>query len=578
MRTLKVRVLSLGLALVIGGGFLGLVTWATVGASRAETARHKEVAERLFDAMEAELSDLVAREEQRSFLEYRSYYLPERNAKLGNVVRSPLTEAPTDPMITGYFQRDPDGTVNSPTLPRDNELALALDEGWRPLPTAERELERLSEALSGLAPGSIRAATKAVVSPRAAPSTPLSKLASFGANRRSGRGQVDQQLNAQSLEVYNTQTTIQNAYQNADEAPSGDVRISPFRGVTTDAGLLLYRSVEVGGQSTLQGFVVDVEGLQRTLYERVIVASQLEDVVNLVWDDGPVQGAWSFEHTFGEPFGGVALTVGMDRIPGVASMEQQLLWGISIGGLFVLMLVGAALWWAVRAELLYAQRRSDFVAAVSHELKTPLTSIRMYAEMLRDGMVPDPERQAVYHGTITAEAERLTRLIANVLELSRMEQGAPRPEPVAGDLNTLVTEAVTLLRPHATASGVEIRVDLPTLPPVQLERDALVQIVMNLVDNAIKFGGQGEVVVTARRDGTHVVLLVRDHGPGVPRKQLRHIFEPFYRGERELTRTTKGTGIGLALVQGLMRDMGGRVQARNHPEGGLEVALSLVVS
>jgi two-component system phosphate regulon sensor histidine kinase PhoR len=195
-------------------------------------------------------------------------------------------------------------------------------------------------------------------------------------------------------------------------------------------------------------------------------------------------------------------------------------------------------------------------------------------------MVPGEERRQQYYETITAESERLSRLIGNVLELSRLERGVRGVERVVGPVDEVLAQVVEILGPHARERGfaLELRVQ-PGLPAVSMDRDALLQVLVNLVDNALKFAANAEdrrVVLEARAEGGRVVLAVRDRGPGVPQAQLRRIFQPFYRGERELTRRTKGTGIGLALVQGLVRRMDGEVEARNHPEGGLEVRVLLV--
>ncbi|MCA9570437.1 MAG: HAMP domain-containing histidine kinase, partial [Myxococcales bacterium] len=534
------------------------------------------VAERLVDAMEAELSDLVAREESRSFLEYRAYYLPEQNTRLGTLVRSPLTETPPDPMIEGYFQRDADGTITSPLFLRDNEQGLAVAEGWTPAPTAGGELERLLGSVSQVLPATNEGSY--LPSPRPVPAQEpvgsLSKLTNLGSSRRQGRAPVELRTQQNALDVYNKGTELN--VQVPAALDEQDVRVSPLVGQRRANDLVLYRKVGLRGETLVQGLVIDVDRLGTTLRERVIDAAGLEDHVRLAWDGTPPAGRWTYAHRLAPPFESITLEVGMDRIPGVASAETSLLGVLAAGLIGLLALVGLALAWAVRSELVYARRRSDFVAAVTHELKTPLTSIRMYAEMLRDGMVPDPERQRVYHATITAESERLTRLIDNVLELSRLERRGPRPAPVAGDVRPSLEEAVAMLRPHASQQGVELVVEVPdALPPVLVDPDALVQVVMNLVDNAVKFGGPGTVRVVAEPEGPGVRLVVRDGGPGVPRSQLGQIFDPFYRGERELTRTTKGTGIGLSLVRGLVQHMGGTVQARNHPEGGFEVALHL---
>jgi len=136
-----------------------------------------------------------------------------------------------------------------------------------------------------------------------------------------------------------------------------------------------------------------------------------------------------------------------------------------------------------------------------------------------------------------------------------------------------------VLRPHADSSGFALRVVVDDgLPPVRFERDALSQVLLNLVENALKYAREAaerEVLVTLQAAGKGVAMTVRDRGPGVPAAHLRHVFEPFYRGQDELTRTASGAGIGLSLVRQLVERMGGRVAGRNHPEGGFEVAVTL---
>jgi signal transduction histidine kinase len=197
--------------------------------------------------------------------------------------------------------------------------------------------------------------------------------------------------------------------------------------------------------------------------------------------------------------------------------------------------------------------------------------------MLRDGMIEDPDKRHEYYATITAESERLTRLINNVLEFSRLEQGKRDANLVAGSVGPVVREAAAILEPHARELGFRVKVDVDEdLPPVWFERDAVLQVVFNLVDNALKYaGGARERVVAIRcsREDDGVWVSVRDRGPGVPAPHLSKIFEPFYRCEDELTRTAKGTGIGLALVRGLADTMGAAVSGRNLSEGGFEVRL-----
>jgi signal transduction histidine kinase len=225
----------------------------------------------------------------------------------------------------------------------------------------------------------------------------------------------------------------------------------------------------------------------------------------------------------------------------------------------------------------YAERRSNFVAAVSHELKTPLTAIRMYGEMLRDGVVPSESKRGEYYATITDEAERLSRLINNVLEFSKLEKGHGELALVVGDVADVVREAAGRLAPHAERAGFALRVEAEDgMPPVRFDRDALLQVLFNLVDNAIKYAASAarrEIVLAVTRSGDDVAVSVRDFGPGVPRGELRRVFEPFHRGGHELTRRAKGTGIGLALVRELAAAMRARVQGDTPEDGGFRVRL-----
>jgi signal transduction histidine kinase len=575
-----VRALAAVLAVSVLGGSVALFGWALAGARRAETARHAEVAQRVVDAMEAELSDLLAREESRSFLEYRSYYVPTDNSGLGTVARSPLAGGELPPWLIGHFQVDPSGEVTSPLELRPSEQALAELDGWSPPENAARRLAELRQLVEGVdvwAAASLASRVADARMPVPRPSGPVDKLNSLGSAQRLDRSVQSQKVGGKNVAVYQAQEVP--LMQTVDDrlgAGELDAFVTPFQGARTDDRLVLVRTVRLDGQTLQQGFVVDLPALRDHLERAVVHQAGLHDVVQLGFDGEQPEGRWVFSHRFAPPFASLDVSVGLWPIGGVQGWEQGLLQGLALLLLALWAVVGAALAFAVRAELRYARQRNDFVAAVSHELKTPLTSIRMYAEMLRDGMVPDSQRQQLYHATITAESERLSRLIDNVLELSRMEQGTPRPEPVVGDLAEVVDEAVSLLSAHAAAHEVQLRVHREgELPPVRIDRDGLVQVLVNLVDNAVKFGGPGQVELVLRPVDGGAVVEVRDHGPGVPADQLRAIFEPFYRGERELTRTTKGTGIGLALVRSLVQGMGGAVKAAAAPDGGLTVSVRL---
>jgi signal transduction histidine kinase len=219
-----------------------------------------------------------------------------------------------------------------------------------------------------------------------------------------------------------------------------------------------------------------------------------------------------------------------------------------------------------------ARQQQDFVSAVSHELKTPLTSIRMYGEMLREGWAPEEKRRA-YYEYIHDEAERLSRLIANVLQLARMSRNELRVEPrpvAAGELMDGVRSKVSS---QIERAGFELSVECGAEAArtlVEVDPDAFTQILINLVDNALKFSARADtrrVDIACRRLADGVQFSVRDYGPGVPRDQMKKIFRLFYRPGDELTRETVGTGIGLALVHQLAQAMGGEVDVLNARPG-----------
>ena len=287
-----------------------------------------------------------------------------------------------------------------------------------------------------------------------------------------------------------------------------------------------------------------------------------------------------FAHRFAEPFDAVHAELLLSSLPDVAAP------GALYALVGVLLAVGAAGLFAVHRTaavvMHYAERRSNFAAAVTHELKTPLTAIRMYAEMLRDGLVPSEGKRQEYYATITGESERLSRLVDNVLEFSKLEGGRRELAIAVGMVGPVLEDAAEKLAPHAAREGFTLAVRVAgDLPAVRFDRDALLQVLFNLVDNAMKYavGSSNRTVeLEARREGEAVTVAVRDFGPGVARAHLERVFEPFYRGESELTRTSKGTGIGLALVKELAERMGAAVSGANADGGGFRVRLAFPVA
>ncbi len=233
----------------------------------------------------------------------------------------------------------------------------------------------------------------------------------------------------------------------------------------------------------------------------------------------------------------------------------------------------------VRRELHLARLKSDFVANVSHELKTPLALIRLFAETLELGRVPSEEKAQQYYRVINKESHRLTQLINNILDFSRIEAGRKEYRFAPTDVARVVREVIESYRFQIEQQGFALRVEVEEdLPNVPADEEALGQAIINLVNNAIKYSRESKTIdIEVRREGSKVLVSVKDSGIGIPRGEQKKIFEKFYRGEDSLVHETKGSGLGLALVRHIMEAHGGAVEVESTPGKGSTFTLGLPV-
>jgi signal transduction histidine kinase len=231
---------------------------------------------------------------------------------------------------------------------------------------------------------------------------------------------------------------------------------------------------------------------------------------------------------------------------------------------------GGLLVWDVQRQLRLARQKTDFVSNVSHELKTPLTSIRMFSELLAAGKASDPGQSRSYASIIAAEASRLTRLINNVLDFSRMERGEKKYEQGPVAIMELVQETTENYRPHLEAHGFALQVRTEeTDVEVKADRDAVAQIILNLISNAEKYGGESKQIEVEAETGEDLVrVAVMDRGEGVAAGQEEKIFEQFYRAHDSLSSGIQGSGLGLTLARQMARAQGGDVVYQSRPGGG----------
>ena len=251
-----------------------------------------------------------------------------------------------------------------------------------------------------------------------------------------------------------------------------------------------------------------------------------------------------------------------------------------IGFIDLMLLAGLVLVWTnVRRELRLSRLKSDFVANVSHELKTPLALIRLFAETLELGRVPTEEKKQQYHRIINKESRRLTQLINNILDFSRIEAGRKEYRFVRTDLAAVVRDVVDAYRFPIEHMGFTLDLAVAEdLPEMETDPEALSQALINLLNNALKYSPEKKTIaVSVRREGDRVLVSVADRGIGIPKAEQKRIFEKFYRVESSLVHTTKGSGLGLALVQHITEAHGGRVELVSAPGEGSTFTLSLPV-
>lgn len=240
---------------------------------------------------------------------------------------------------------------------------------------------------------------------------------------------------------------------------------------------------------------------------------------------------------------------------------------------------GSLLLWQAHRNLRDARLKTGFVSNVSHELKTPLTTIRMYAELLGENRVQDPEKRERYLGTIVRESQRLARLVNNVLDFGRLEQERRNYQTESIDLLHYLP---ALLESHNFAethpdSPIDWSADCDNCL-VDADPDALEQVLLNVIDNACKYAPGSAVTITVEDKGDHALLHVLDRGNGVPGAHTRKIFDKFHRVDDSLTSQQAGSGLGLSIARRLARGMGGDLTYRDRTGGGSDFTVRLAKS
>ena len=265
-----------------------------------------------------------------------------------------------------------------------------------------------------------------------------------------------------------------------------------------------------------------------------------------------------------------------------ANVEEKRRLEVIMGGVSFLVVVAGVVIVVAAAERerRLAALKSEFVANVSHELKTPLSLVRMFAELLATDRVRDDAKRKQYLSIIMRESERLTALIENVLDFARVERGKAAYDFEEGSLAETVTRAVEAYRYRAEREGMEMRLEVGVGMADTLHDARAVELaLLNLLDNAVKYGRDGKLVEVKahQRGGRTLEIRVVDHGPGVAEEERRRVFERFVRGRGARGQQIRGSGIGLALVQHIARSHGGQASVEKTPGGGATFIFTVAV-
>ncbi|MGA2501585.1 MAG: HAMP domain-containing sensor histidine kinase [Tepidisphaeraceae bacterium] len=556
-------------------GVLGAMAWISLTILRLE--RHTRQREQVDSAVELALwrmdtiaAPLISREAARPYTDYT----PATKGK-GDYSLQGNDAASDEPAVLLRFQVDPAGKWACPPLPRVRADVLAdlrqQITGMASLGLPELTLASPPIQIAGLGNNGLINNSASIVANSEPPLQQPAQQAQISQQnfnpQQNNKAQAEFQARAVNAE--NT-SNFYNRDQNVIR--SSHVREGPMIPRWAGGRLLLARRVSVNSVEYAQGVVLDWPAIRRQLLAAVddlLPNASLEPIII----DSPEL----------LPRRLASLPVRLE--PGILAYQPdgamsplRVTLGIAWGGVLLGSAAVAGLMWGT---LRLGRRREDFVSAVTHELRTPITTLSMYAEMLEEGMIVDETKRRGYLATLRREAERLGRLVENVLAFSRLERGRAGRRIETVTIEQLMQAMWQRMLQRATQAGLEPTLQLPgelASRQITLDPSAVEQILFNLVDNAAKYAvGAADrrvLVGVAASDGS-LHISVRDFGPGIAPEQIKTLFRPFSKSARDAANSAPGVGLGLALSRRLARELRGELRFEPDTSPGACFVLTL---
>lgn len=574
--------------------------------SKAEWAMH---ATQVLKMANNRIKDDLAIENKRSFMEYRFIKVAktisagEQPTYSDLALNFPVTSCNSDSSkldycsqyagLIGHFQIGPDGVFSTPYLPAGALGQVQLEnkdirESFQNrLKFIVRDMGIKNKGTAATLDTSKVAGESSNALDQLANEVDLSKSKNRKKRMRVERTSEQEQF---AFNVESAKMDTSGLYRIFPYVGTMDIAIESFQAELNRQYIVFYRNVLRGEENFVQGFVVDLRE-----YLRSIVDLEVGDYAN---EDNHLALKFSykgdlvsfgidtrfavkvFEENLAEPLNAITMSVYVDKSVQEAGGNGQIISNgqllFLIGGIMFLLLGGGliSIYRLTQSQLDLAQKRQDFISAVSHELKTPLTTIKMRAEILQTSYqkMDDAKRKRSFD-QIASESDRLTRLIQNVLDLSKIDGNRwvanirkDWPKAVLDDFVTMYTKNI---EDHGFSLTVSCDSDIDRVQ-LMMDRDAVMQILTNLVDNSLKFSKNADykmIIIEMKTEGDHVYFAVRDYGPGIPPSEMKKVFQEFYRVENEMTRTTKGTGIGLSMVKKLCALSNMKIEIENANPG-----------